>query len=280
MRSQLTRPPDPPPIIIQHKRNRNKPHTQEAQQATRPPHPELMVHRIREQRKRRPERTPHQIIPRKHAGDILRIRIPQVRQHGHEEQKRAHAEERTADDGHDPMHARPRRPAEPEEADGDEEGADEGRLQADLGPQLALGVELRFHVAVIVVEKGNHGDDGADEDADEGETLGAEGEAVDADEDDGKGFEPEVEEAVDEGEVEVEEEADGFGEGEGEGPDEDHGADFLAGHAFGFDLGFALHARVVGQGSDAHGAAVEDVAAAGFGEEEEEEEEAEAGEPH
>ena len=269
MRGHLTRPPNPSPIIIQHERNRNERNAQKPQQATRPPNTQLMIHRIREQRKRRPERTPHQIIARKHAGDIFRIRIPKVRQHGHKEQESAHAEERTANDGHDPMHTRTRRPAEPEEADGDEEGAHEGRLQADLRAQLALRVELGFDVAAVVVEEGDHGDEGADEDADEGETFGAEGEVVGGDEDDGEGFEPEVEEAVDECEVEVEEEADGFGEGKGEWADEDHHSDFFAGHAFRFDFRLAFHARVVSQGSDAHGAAVEDVAAAGFGEEEE-----------
>lgn len=133
MRRHLTDPPYPPTIIIQHKRDGDKRDTQEPQHATRPRHPQLMIHGVREQRKRRPERTPHQIVPRKHTGDVFRIRVPEVRQDGHEEQKCAHAEEGTANDRHDPMHARTRRPSEPEETDWYEEGADEGWLQAHLG---------------------------------------------------------------------------------------------------------------------------------------------------
>lgn len=56
---------------------------------------------------------------------------------------------------------------------------------------------------MIVVEERDHGDDGAEQDADEGETLGAEGEVIGEDENDGEGFEPEVEEAVDECQVKV-----------------------------------------------------------------------------
>lgn len=132
------------------------------------------------------------------------------------------------------MYVWARRPAEPEEADGDAEGADEGRREAVLWFDLAFGIEFRFHVLVDVPEKRTHGQKGAYEDAEEGEALLLEGELVDTDEDDGEGFEPEVEERVDEGDVEVQEETDGFGEAKGKGADEGHFDDFVSGHAFGF----------------------------------------------
>lgn len=103
-------------------------------------------------------------------------------------------------------------------------------------------------------------DEGADEEAEEGEAFEARGEVVDGAEDDGEGLEPEVEEAVGEGDVEVEREADGFLDGEGEGPDEDHEQDVLRGHAFGFELGLAFDVGVAGDGADVGSAAVEDVA--------------------
>ncbi len=105
---------------------------------------------------------------------------------------------------------------------------------------------MGFHVAVIIVEERDHGGGGAEQDTDEGETFGAEGEVVGGDENDGEGFEPEVEEAVDECQIEVQQETDGFRKGQGEGTDEDHHSDFLPGHAFGFNLRLAFHARVVG----------------------------------
>lgn len=90
------------------------------------------------------------------------------------------------------MDAGARGPAEPEEADGDAEGADEGWREAFLRCEFAVGVELRFHYFVEVVEKGWDDEDGADEDADEGQAFFAQVEFVDAFEDDGEGFEPDV----------------------------------------------------------------------------------------
>lgn len=94
-------------------------------------------------------------------------------------------------------------PAEPEEANGDAEGADEGGGKALFGLEFTGGVELGFDDFVEVEEKWGDDEDGANEDTDEGETFLAEVEAVDVYEDNGERFEPYVEEAVDEGYVEV-----------------------------------------------------------------------------
>lgn len=55
-----------------------------------------------------------------------------------------------------------------------------------------------------------HYEEDADEDADEGETFGAETEVVDFDKDDGEGLEPDVQETVYQGDVEIEEEDHGL----------------------------------------------------------------------
>ena len=94
-------------------------------------------------------------------------------------------------------------PAEPEEADGDAEGADEGGWEALFGLDFAGGVELGFDDFVEVEEEGGDDEDGANEDTDEGETFLAEVEAVDVYEYNGEGFEPDVEEAVDEGYIKI-----------------------------------------------------------------------------
>ena len=95
------------------------------------------------------------------------------------------------------MNVRASRPSEPKHADGDTKRTDKGRWEAFFGLEFALGVELGFDVAVEVVEEGGYDEDGADEDAGEGETFFAETEVVGSYEDDGEGFEPDVEEAVD-----------------------------------------------------------------------------------
>ncbi len=222
MSRHLARAPDPLSVKVQHEGNGYKGNTQEPQQATRPIHPQFMIHGIRKERECRPDRTPHQVVARVHRGDVFRVGVAEVREHGHEEQERAHAEEGAADDGHDPVDRGARGPAEPEEADGDEEAADEGGLEADFGAEETLFVELRLNVFVVVEEEGEHDDEGADEDPEEGEAFGAEREVIDFDEDDGEALEPEVEESVDEREVHVQKEADRFREREGERPDEDH----------------------------------------------------------
>ena len=174
MRSHLTRRSDPLPIKIQYKRNRYKSHTQKPQQATRPPDTELVIHGVCEKRERRPEGTPDQIVPRIHRGNVFGVGVPEVRQDGHEHEEGAHAEECAADDGHDPVDGGTRGPAEPEQADGDQEGADEGRLEADFGAEETLVVELRFDVFVVVEEEGDHDDKRSEEDAEEGEAFGPE----------------------------------------------------------------------------------------------------------
>ena len=131
-------------------------------------------------------------------------------------------------------------PAEPEEADGDGESAYEGGGKAFLGNQFAIFVELGFEDFVEVEEKrGDDDDKGADEDTDEGETLLVEFEVVDAFEDDGEGFEPDVEEAVDECYVEVQQEDDGFAEVERDGADEGDEGDVFGRHFLADQFGLA-----------------------------------------
>lgn len=158
------------------------------------------------------------------------------------------------------MNRRARRPAEPEQADRDEEGAHHGGLQTDFGPEFSVLVELGLDVLVKVVEKGYHDDESTHEDAEEGKAFDALGEVVDLAEDDGEGLEPKVEETIGEGYVEVEYEDDRFLDCEGKGPDEDHEEDFLRGHAFGFEFGLAFDLGVAGSIADVNSAAVDDVA--------------------
>lgn len=98
---------------------------------------------------------------------------------------------------------------------------------------------MGFGDFVEIEEEGGDNDKGSYEDADESETFLAEVKVVDAFEDDGEGFEPDVEEAVDEGYVEVQEEDHGFGEVEGYRADERDEGDFFSGHRLRHDFGLA-----------------------------------------
>ena len=160
-----------------------------------------MIHPRREQREPRAETAPHKVVPRQHTGRILRVRVGEVIEGGLEEEESADGEEAGANYRHNPVNARARGPAEPKETDGYAKGADESGREAFLGFDLAVVVELRLDYLVEVIEERRNDEGGAEEDAHERETFLAEVELVDADEDDGKGFEPDVQEAVDESDV-------------------------------------------------------------------------------
>ena len=179
-----------------------------------------MIHPRREQRKSGAETAPHKVVARQHAGRILRVRVGEVIEHGLEKEEGADGEEAGADDGHDPVDAQARRPAEPKKTDGYAKSAHESGREAFLRFDLAVVVELRLDYLVEVIEERGHDEDGAEEDANERETFLAQIELVDADEDDGEGFEPDVQETVDEGDVQIEEEDHWFCKVEGDGPDE------------------------------------------------------------
>ena len=115
-----------------------------------------------------------------------------------------------------------------------------------FGFDLAIFVKQRLHVFVDVPEERRHGNERADQNPQEGKTLGPEGKVVDTDEDDGEGFKPEIEEGVDQGDVEIQKENDGFCKAEGKRANKRHLDDFFTSHAFGFELRLAFQIRVAG----------------------------------
>ena len=179
-----------------------------------------MIHPRREQGESRAETAPHKVVPRQHTGRILRVRVGEVIEDRLEEEESADGEEPGANYGHDPMDAWARGPAKPKETDWYAKGADESGREAFLGFDLAVVVELRLDDLVEVIEERGDDEGGAEEDAHERETFLAEVELVDANEDNGKGFEPDVQETINEGDVQIEEEDHWFFKIEGNGPDE------------------------------------------------------------
>jgi len=133
------------------------------------------------------------------------------------------AEHGRSDNGSDPVNVGVRRPAEDEEADGDEEGTADGGRQAELGLAAADGARVALEagdeaVANVVPEGvGGRGEEHADEDAHEGEADLPEIEAVDVAEDEGEGAEEEIEDAEEDGGEEAEVEDHGLEDEELEG---------------------------------------------------------------
>ncbi|KAB8437333.1 hypothetical protein FH972_025013 [Carpinus fangiana] len=200
--------------LDERKRNQTHGQTQEPQQRAGPAHAQRLIHGPRGERQHgTKERTRRRRGGCGRSGENL-VRVDHVVDERHEEQQEADADRDAADDGHDPVHRRARRPANPEETNGEERPADAGERQAavllDTGPRFALRLGLAQER--VPPEVDDAGEDGTDANAEEGEALLAEREAVDGWEDDGEGLEKDVHNGVDEGEVEAGEDDDGLEE--------------------------------------------------------------------
>ena len=114
--------------FIKHERDRNKRNTQKPQRRTGPRDSKVVIHSSSEQWEPGAKRTSHEIVACKHTSRIFWVCVGEIVEHGVEEEKGSEGEEGGSDDRHDPgeVGARVGGPAEPEEADGDAEGPDEG----------------------------------------------------------------------------------------------------------------------------------------------------------
>lgn len=101
-------------------------------------------------------------------------------------------------------------PAEPEEAGGKGDAAEDGGRKTPLGDGHAVICGQFAVIGRVEGEDEQAGEELADDEAEVGEAGDAVGEAVDAVEDDRVGGHEEVEQAVEEGHVEAEEEEDGL----------------------------------------------------------------------
>lgn len=118
------------------------------------------------------------------------------------------------------MDAGARGPTEPEEADGDAECAHESWRETFFGFEFVLFIELRFDYLVKVVEEWRDNEHCAEKDSHERQAFLAQVELVNSFEDDWKRLEPDIQEAINKGDVQIEEEYHRFFEIEGDGPDE------------------------------------------------------------
>jgi hypothetical protein len=125
--------PHPLPINIKHRRRGRNNHTREPKHTDPPPIPNL----IKQHRRKKGDYTPHQAPKytpsRNRAGGVLLKTVDVVVLCGVEDEDLAYTVEEGGDDGDHEMGAGLDGPCEPEEARGDEEGADVGEWQAVFG---------------------------------------------------------------------------------------------------------------------------------------------------
>ena len=101
MSRMLTPHPQPLPIPHQHERNRHEQHAQQRQQRVGPIETELVEHGVGEEGEGGAEGGAHEVVARVDGGDVRRVGVAEVGEHGHEEQEDAGCEEGGADDGDD-----------------------------------------------------------------------------------------------------------------------------------------------------------------------------------
>ena len=152
-------------------------------------------------------------ICRDGAVGVHEVHVNDVGQALQENHHDARADGNAGEDLRDPGDVGVRRPGEPEEAEGEEEGADDHGDEAFLGDGLpGIGGHLGLVAGLGGVGDDSDAEDDADGDAEEGEGAEAEAPAALLLEGDGVGFEEEVDHPVHEGHVERDEQEDGLEE--------------------------------------------------------------------
>lgn len=114
-------------------RKRRHQKRQHGQQKRRPLIPQAIIHRIPKQRKARREHASRETVRGQRARGVSGIGVDEEGEDAHVDEEHAGAENRTADYGHDPVHGGVGGPAEPEETDGYERGANDGGGEAEFG---------------------------------------------------------------------------------------------------------------------------------------------------
>lgn len=177
---------------------------------------ELVVHLRGEEGEGGAEEGAQHAVGGEHAGGVDGVRVDEVVGDAEEDEHHAEAEGGRRHDAHDPVDAGVVGPREPEQPEGEADGADFGRRESSLGwrADFSFG-DSGVRDAVVALVVGDGVDDGgehADCDAEEGQAADALAPASFLLEHDGESGEHHVQGAVDDGHVDAEEQNDGFAE--------------------------------------------------------------------
>lgn len=277
--SELTPGPQRRTQVVKRKHTDNPHHAQARQQTNPPIDPQIQKQRSRKQDTPARQRAPEEIVAREQTSRVLRVREGHVDEDALHDDEDGGAVDDYSNHARDPGDVRAGGPGEDEEADGREEAADEGGDEAVFLGAEAVGEDIGHEVEVEVGAVDEDAEGAGDENAGEEDAQGAEGEAVVLQVDKGEDFEEGVVDAVDEGGVDIHKGDGGVFDCDFDGLDQGVDGDGSGLEPFLVDLGLGLEAVVVGELSQAGGAAEEDVGGGGFGNEEEHENEDGASNP-
>ena len=204
---------------------------EEAEEGIAPAVVQLLVHVWREEREAKPRQTPQHRGGANGAGSVLGVRVDEVRLDAQEARDNARAEDGGANVRHDPMDLGLGRPAIPEEADRDAQGAGDHERDAEFGlADTTVAALERAIDAVLRWGADLRAEEEAHAEGDVVQAADADGLVVNAGPEPGEGQQDEIHDAVEVGHVEGEqlddnlsaEELEGTAEsgfeGRGEGP--------------------------------------------------------------
>ena len=167
-----TRPRQSPnllPVQVKDDWNRRQSHRQERQQTRCPIDAELVIHGRAEEGEPGPEEAADERVGGDGAVGIEQVHVDDVLEALDEDDEHGTADGDGGDDLRDPARARVARPREPEEADGEDDGADDHGREAALGDGEAGGARvLPGEDRDGVGDDCGEADDDADEERDEG----------------------------------------------------------------------------------------------------------------
>lgn len=169
------------------------------------------VHVNREQRESESEERSRDCLGSESRRSVVPVSVHRVGVEGHENGKHASTNRNSSQSRHDPVDFRVAGPTKPKHSNHKNRTANDGRPQSSLGNKTSLFVLAREIFLVAPRHDSKESQNGAEPDAEKGETGFARGEVVDALEDERVGGEEKVKDTVDKGGVHRSESDDGFG---------------------------------------------------------------------
>jgi hypothetical protein len=184
--SKLTLRPNPLTVQIEENRHRRKHNRHAPDKGAGPLYTHTVKHLRRKQRKDAAKYRTHECVCCNCGGSKHQVRIDDVIQQAEKNAEDAKAGEQAAQHGHDPWHvAAVARPAEPEQAAGEQNAADHANGQTPFrNRNVVVGLEF-LDVAWVGEDDDNECDEFASYHAEVGQAGDAGGPAVDALEDEG-----------------------------------------------------------------------------------------------
>lgn len=202
---KLTPRPQIGALVVEREHADDAHDAQARQQGDAPVDAEVEEERAREEDAAAGHGGAEEVVAGEEGGGVLRVGQGHVDEDALQDDEAGAAVDDDADDAGDPGEVRPRGPGEDEEADGREEGADEGGHEAVLLRAEPVRHDVRNEVEVQVGDVDEGAEAAGDQDAGEDDADDTEGEVIVDGIDEREDFEERVVDPVHKGCVEVHE---------------------------------------------------------------------------